>query len=83
MQSPNCADWHSKHLRVLISGCPPPALIIWSTCPDSDPALTNSHPPVAESPGPNENFTLLDLDPNELPPLALESSLSDALEQIV
>ena len=24
IQSPNCADWHSKHLRVRISGCPPP-----------------------------------------------------------
>ena len=28
IQSPNCADWHSKHLRVkwvCINGCPPPA----------------------------------------------------------
>ena len=24
IQSPNCADWHPKHLRVRISGCPPP-----------------------------------------------------------
>ena len=26
IQSPNCADWHSKHLRVRISGCPPPGV---------------------------------------------------------
>ena len=24
IQSPNCADWHSMHVRVRISGCPPP-----------------------------------------------------------
>ena len=23
IQSTNCADWHSKHLRVFHSGCPP------------------------------------------------------------
>ena len=27
IQSTNCADWHSKHLRVRISGCPPTGLI--------------------------------------------------------
>ena len=27
IQSPNCADWHSKDLRVRISGCPPPGYI--------------------------------------------------------
>ena len=26
IQSTNCADWHSKHLRVRISGCPPPGV---------------------------------------------------------
>ena len=26
IQSTNCADWHSKHLRVRISDCPPPGI---------------------------------------------------------
>ena len=28
IQSPHCADWHSKHLSVRICRCPPPGYII-------------------------------------------------------